>query len=81
MTTRDAVRSFILSELKFSGHPDELVDDYPLLETEVVDSLGIMRLVTFLESHLDIEIDDEDLVPDHFASITAIADLVASKQS
>jgi len=81
MTPTDSVRSFILSELNFPGKPEELADDYPLLEREVVDSLGILKLVTFLEANMDIEIDDEDLVPDHFATIADIARLVAAKQA
>lgn len=80
MTTKDTVRSFIVTELGFSGGPDELGDDYPLLEREVIDSLGLMKLVTYLESEMDIEIDDEDLVPDHFGTIGDIADLIAAKK-
>ncbi|NND03045.1 MAG: acyl carrier protein [Acidimicrobiia bacterium] len=79
MTIEDKLRSFIMAELRFPGPAEELTDDFPLLEREVVDSLGIMRLVTFLEDDLDVEVDDEELVPDHFATIADIAKLVAGK--
>ncbi len=80
MTTQDAVRQFILSELSFPGKLAELDDEYPLLEREIVDSLGLLKLVAFLETDMDIEIDDEDLVPDHFGTIGDIARLVADKR-
>lgn len=81
MSPQDTVRSFIVSELGFTGQAEELTDDYPLLEREAVDSLGLLKLVTFLEASMDIEIDDEDLIPDHFATIADIANLVAAKRA
>ena len=81
MNVEESIRSHILSELSFPGSPEELTDDYPLLERGVVDSLGILKLVLFLEEDLDVEIEDEDLIPDHFESIAAIAQLVAAKAS
>lgn len=81
MTTQETVRSYIIGELGFSGKPEELNDSYPLLESEVVDSLGLLKLVTFLENEMDIEIEDEDLIPSNFGTIANIASLVEAKQS
>lgn len=79
MTTQEKVRSFIVSELNYAGQPEELGEDFPLLEKEVVDSLGLLKLVAFLEASMDIEIEDEDIVPDNFATIADIATFVAAK--
>jgi len=81
VSQQDNIRSFIVSELSFTGKPQDLTDDYPLLESEVVDSLGILKLVTFLETNMNIDIDDEDLIPDHFATIADIVNLVEAKKS
>jgi acyl carrier protein len=80
MTTQDRVRSFIIDELRFRGSAKDLKNDYPLLEKEVLDSMGIFSVVSFLESEFGIEVDDEDLVPDNFGTIDLIANLVESKQ-
>ena len=80
-TTEDRVRQFILDELDWDGPAHELTDDYPLIDRDVIDSLGIFQIISFLESDWEIEVADEDLVPDHFASIGAIARLVAAKTS
>ena len=81
MTTKDDVRAFILDELVFAGSSDDLTDDYPLLERAVLDSNGLMQLVTFLEDHCSIVIDDEDLVPDNFGTIEGISAFVDTKST
>jgi acyl carrier protein len=81
MSTQDRVRSFIIDELRFRGSAKDLKNDYPLLEKEVLDSMGIFQVVSFLESEFGIEVGDEDLVPDNFGTIDLIAALVESKQA
>ena len=80
MSTQDRVRSYIIDELRFRGSAKDLKNDYPLLENEVLDSMGIFSVVSFLEAEFGIEVDDEDLVPDNFGTIDDIARLVEEKQ-
>jgi acyl carrier protein len=79
MSIADDVRGYIVAEMGWSGSPAELTDDYPLLEREVIDSLGIFKLVTFVEERYGIEVDDEELVPDNFETIAHVAALVSTK--
>jgi acyl carrier protein len=79
MSPEDRIRTYIIEELRYSGQPSDLSDDSPLLEKEILDSMGIFQVVSFLESEYGIEIDDEDLVPDNFGTIARIALLVDSK--
>jgi acyl carrier protein len=77
MTTEATLRRFIIDELSFAGDASLLEDDdYPLLENDVIDSLGVFQLVSFLETEFAIEVDDDELVPDNFGSIRLIAALV-----
>jgi acyl carrier protein len=73
------IRAFIVHELQWSGPPDDLTDDYPLLDRSVLDSLDILKLVTFLEDRFSIDVDDEELVPEHFETISRIRQFVESK--
>ncbi|MGH2731651.1 MAG: acyl carrier protein [Actinomycetota bacterium] len=75
----DELRDFILNELHWDGPPEALTDDYPLIGKRVLESLGISRMVGFLEDSYNIEIFDEELVTDHFGTLRDIAELVASK--
>src|SRR5436309_14985193 len=44
-----------------------------------IDSLGLIRLVAFLENDLGIRVEDEELIAENFATLRQLADLLASK--
>jgi acyl carrier protein len=75
-----SIRNFLVGELEWPGEPAELSADTPLLDGNAVDSMGIYELVTFLEGAYQIEILDEEVVPDHFGTIGALAKLVEAKR-
>jgi acyl carrier protein len=79
MSVEDDVRRFITEELN-AGAGEQLTDDHPLIENRVIDSMGIFELVSFIEAEFGVKIDDEELVPEHFGTISRIADLVGSKR-
>jgi acyl carrier protein len=70
------LRNVIVEQLGYTGSPDDLTTDYELLDSDVIDSLGILSLVSFIEDHWSIEIDDDQLVPDTFATLGAMTALV-----
>jgi acyl carrier protein len=51
----------------------------PLLDTGVLDSLSLLRLVIFVEERFGIVVDDVDLVPEHFASVDAVCAYLRSR--
>ena len=73
----DAIRRFIVVDLGWAGS-DELSDDYPLLETGVLDSIGLVHVMTFLQDEFDLDVFDRDVVTRDFASIGSIARFVRS---
>ena len=79
MDIKDGLREFITTEMKWDGPAADLTDDYQLLEREVVDSLGIFKIISFLENEFDIIVDDDDLIPENFNTISSISELVTSK--
>lgn len=79
MDIKEGLRDFIASEMKWDGAAADLTDEYQLLEKEVVDSLGIFKIISFLENEYDIIVDDDDLVPENFNSIGSISELVSAK--
>lgn len=50
-----------------------------LLEGGIIDSMGVLEIVMYLEREFGVEVDDEDMVADHFESTAAIASFVGSK--
>jgi acyl carrier protein len=71
------VESFIVTEILPGRGIDSVAHDDDLLE--VVDSLGIVELIAFLEEKYRIKVGDDDLNPANFSSIDSIVAFVASK--
>lgn len=72
----DLVRRMLIDDLGFVGDPSDLSEDRDLIEDAIVDSLGIVRLVQLLEDRHGVEIADEDLEPETFSTVAAIARLL-----
>ncbi|MDH3499514.1 MAG: acyl carrier protein [Acidimicrobiia bacterium] len=79
MSIKDQIREYIAAELGWDKPASELSDDYELLEKDVVDSLGIFKIISFIEEEWDVEVDDDELVPENFETISSIAGLVSAK--
>lgn len=76
----DRVRYFIVDDLGW-GDAGQLTDELPLIRSGVLDSLGILTLVEFLESTYHIMIEDSDIIPAHLGSLASIEQFVKSKSS
>jgi acyl carrier protein len=75
-----SIKQFILNRFP-SARRRPLQDTDPLLENGVIDSLGVLDVVTFLESQFNVVVADEELVPENFESISRIATYVDRKRS
>lgn len=50
-----------------------------LFDTGILDSAGLLHFVGYIEKEFNIEIPDEDLIPEKFTSISSIADYIRSR--
>ena len=55
---------------------DELDSDFDLLTGGVVDSLGLLQVVAWLETEFDVGVDDSQLGPESFRTVDAIKEFV-----
>lgn len=76
MNTKDTICNFINNEILHRPLEIPLGDDDQLVESGIIDSLGVMTVLSFLEEEFNLQIPGEDLVPENFASISAISALV-----
>ena len=72
------VRQFILKKFPLARRHG-IQDSDPLLESGMLDSQGVLEVVTFIEQAFSINVADEDLVPENFQTIDRIAAFVQSK--
>lgn len=54
-------------------------EDTSLLESGIVDSIGILEIVAFIEQNFAITVSDDDLVPENFGSISGMAAFVEAR--
>ena len=78
MTNIEPVKEFIIENFLF-GDPAEFSEDTSFLKTGLIDSLGIMELIAFLETTYHIHIDDHELIPDNLDSLSKIKAFVERK--
>jgi acyl carrier protein len=77
---KDQLREFILENLAHPKGVTSFTDDEPLMETGVIDSLGIFRLVSFLEDEMGVRVSDEEINPETLKDLNAIEALVVRKR-
>ena len=65
---KSKIRAFIVENFLF-GNDEGLKDETSFLEEGIIDSTGVLELVTFLEEDFEITIDDEELIPENLDSI------------
>ncbi|MBN1657998.1 MAG: acyl carrier protein [Anaerolineae bacterium] len=80
-TIEATIRQFISEKILFSSNGYPYLDDASFLEEGIIDSMGIMELVAFVDEHFGITVEDTELVPDNFDSITRLAGYVQLKKS
>jgi acyl carrier protein len=73
------VKEFISTNFYVSD-PLLLEPDAPLVENGVVDSTGILEVISFLETEFGVRIGDEEMLPQNLGTIARIAAFVARKR-
>ena len=73
------IREYVLEEFAKSKGIDSITDDESLTKNGVIDSMGIFRLVAFLEEEFGVRVGDEEITHDNLESVNAIEKLVLAK--
>ena len=74
-----AVRSFMAKEFLYMHPSFTLGDDDSLLKGGVVDSMGVLEVMSFLEETFGVRPDDDEITEANLGSLRAIARFVAAK--
>ena len=73
------IRQFIIEHFPLARKQAIIEDDSPLIDSGIIDSLGVLDLVSFIEKEFKITIADEDLMAENFESIASMTAFVQSK--
>ena len=75
-----ANREFIATRLLYSSDGFTYADDAPLLREGIIDSLGVVELVEFVQSHFAVKVEQQEVRPDNFDSVSKLAAFVRRKK-
>ena len=76
---KEKVRQFIISNF-YVADPAALNDDASLLDAGIVDSTGVLEVITFIESEFGITVDDAEMVPENLDAVNHITAFVQKKK-
>ncbi len=75
MQIAERVRTYIVNEL-ILDEIEEIPDNYDIVTSGLIDSLSLVRLVSWVENEFDISTATIDLAPADFATITKISEFI-----
>lgn len=76
MNTLDMLEKYLLTEVLADHGKKSLDPNEDLLEQGIIDSLGIVKLVLFLEESFGIQVDDQDITPENFQCLSSMVKYV-----
>lgn len=75
-----AIKDYILSEFLPGEDPEALTDTTPMATTGILDSIAVLKVVTFLENHFGITLEAHETGVENLNTVEQIAQLVMSKK-
>jgi acyl carrier protein len=73
------VRAYIIETVLFGNEEEAPDSEASFFELNLIDSTGVLELVTFLESTFAIQVADDELIPENLDSIRKIASYIERK--
>jgi len=79
ISTQKQVREYVVENFLLGEDEGGFSDATSFLESGLIDSTGILELVSFLEEDFEIEVADEEMIPDNLDSVERVARFVVLK--
>ncbi|MBD3180349.1 MAG: acyl carrier protein [Candidatus Latescibacteria bacterium] len=76
---KSKLREFITENFLFGSDEDGFDDDDSFLDNGIIDSTGVLELVSYIEEEFEMEVRDEELVPDNFDSLNKLVSYIQNK--
>ncbi len=76
---RQRIHDYIVSNILFDN--GDVEDNASLMGEGILDSTGVLEMVLFVEESFGVTVPEDEVVPEHFDSVNALAAFVEDKQS
>lgn len=73
------VRNFLFEHYLFGYNENTFCNDFSFLDYGVLDSLGILELITFIENEFGITVSDAEILPENMDSVDCVSRFVMKK--
>ena len=80
MEIKEKIRQFILKEVCSESGIQSIEEDEPLIDSGILDSLGILKLLSFLDEEYGIDLSSAEIKPENFVNIQTISELVEKQK-
>jgi len=79
MDVQETIREFVASHFLKGGEVTTIGDNVSFLEEGIIDSVGVLELVAFIEETFSFRVEDEELIPENLDSVNKLVVFVQSK--
>jgi len=79
MNVRQQIKQFIAENFLFTEDSNKLDDDTSFMDEGIVDSMGIMELIVFIEETYKIDVEDDEIEPDNLDSVNNLYNFIMRK--
>ena len=76
---RRSLREYILANFLFTDDQSALADDDSFQDTRIIDSMGMIQVIQFIEGEYHIKVKDDEMVPEKLDSVARLTRFVLSK--
>lgn len=76
-----ALRNFVIENFLYGDRKTPLSDDDSFSDKGIVDSTGVLELISYVESEFGITVNDQEIVPENFDSIAKLTGYIQKKRN
>jgi acyl carrier protein len=77
----EQISKYVRNNLLYVDDSFEYDDDTSFIGEGLIDSMGVMELLTYVQSEFEITVDQSEVTPDNFDSVNKLAAFIRRKQS
>ena len=77
---RSSLREYILANFLFTDDQSALSDEDSFQDTRIIDSMGMIQVIQFIEGEYQIKVKDDEMVPEKLDSVSRLTRFIMSKR-
>jgi len=81
MSAEMELRSYVLENYLFTDDQSQLNNEDSFMDKGIVDSTGILEIITFIEDEYDISVEDSEMIPENLDSINNLVKYLEKKKA